>query len=197
MNGAMKEAIADFDRTIKLRPRSAPYNWQRGLALYYADQFQLGRKQFESHQTVNGGDVENAVWHFLCVARKDGVEKARELMYPFRGDTRVPMKQIHEMFSGDGTVDEVLRAAESGSKSEQPDQRYYAQLYIGLYWEVFDEPEKSRKAMEAAQRISPFKPDVLMGRVAHVHLQLRKIGDPTEKKKLQSGGEGRRDKAFN
>jgi len=35
------------------------------------------REQFEGYENVDTNDVENAVWHFMCVARKDGVEKAR------------------------------------------------------------------------------------------------------------------------
>ena len=35
----------------------------------YAGRYQDCREQFESHRTVNPDDVENAAWHFLCVAR--------------------------------------------------------------------------------------------------------------------------------
>ena len=44
---------------------------------YYVGKFADGRRQFESHKTVNPNDVENAAWHFLCVARLDGIEKAQ------------------------------------------------------------------------------------------------------------------------
>jgi len=67
--GHFKESIADFDKFIELMPAQAPQHWQRGIALYYAGRYEDGRKQFELHQTVNSHDVENSVWHFLCVAR--------------------------------------------------------------------------------------------------------------------------------
>ncbi|MEO6033702.1 MAG: tetratricopeptide repeat protein, partial [Verrucomicrobiota bacterium] len=70
--GQIKESIADFDKFIELVPHQAPYLWQRGIACYYAGRFEDGRKQFELHQSVNSSDVENAVWHFLCVARSAG-----------------------------------------------------------------------------------------------------------------------------
>ena len=60
------ESIAAFDKLIELQPEVKPHLWQRGLALYYADKFKEGREQFETHQTVNTADVENAAWHFLC-----------------------------------------------------------------------------------------------------------------------------------
>ena len=63
------ESIADFDRQIKLQPDFAPGHWQRGIAYYYAKEYEKGAQQFELHQTVNPQDVENAVWHFLCVVR--------------------------------------------------------------------------------------------------------------------------------
>src|SRR5207244_800732 len=67
--GHIKESLADFDRAIALAPKQAPYLWQRGISLYYAGRYDDGRKQFELHQTVNGNDVENAAWRFLCMAR--------------------------------------------------------------------------------------------------------------------------------
>ncbi len=69
MNGQVAQAVASYDRAIELQPDAGPGCWQRGLALYYTNQFQAGREQFEAHQTVNRRDVENAVWHMLCVAQ--------------------------------------------------------------------------------------------------------------------------------
>ena len=111
--GKISEAIADFDRYLALNPKQEPQHWQRGIAYYYAGRFAEGRRQFELHQTVNPNDVENAVWHFLCVARLDGVEKARKALIPIRGDARVPMMQVHALFAGKLKPEDVL-AAEIG-----------------------------------------------------------------------------------
>ena len=72
--GHIEASIADFDRAIELDPKQEPYHWQRGISYYYAGLYRKGRDQFQSHQRVNANDVENAVWHFLCGARLDGVE---------------------------------------------------------------------------------------------------------------------------
>src|SRR5580704_183835 len=65
-------SIQDFNRAAELDPQMAPQLWQRGISDYYAGKFDDGRRQFELHKTVNPNDVENAAWHFLCVARQRG-----------------------------------------------------------------------------------------------------------------------------
>src|SRR3954465_6495626 len=75
--GRIPRSVAGFDRVAKLVPEYAPQLWQRGIALYYAGRYKDCRAQFESHRTVNPNDVENAAWHFLCVARAESPEKAR------------------------------------------------------------------------------------------------------------------------
>lgn len=167
----MSEAVADFDRAIRLRPESEPYNWERGIALYYAGYFTDGRRQFESHQTVNSNDVENAVWHFLCVVRAKGLEEARKNLIPIQGDTRVPMKQVHELFAGKAKVEDVLAAAEApgGAPKDTALQKFYAHLYLGLYFEAIAEPAKCREHILAAVQLA----DVAgyMGDVARVHAE--------------------------
>src|SRR4029078_11086863 len=72
--GRLAESVTGFDLVVALAPQAAPQLWQRGIALYYAGRYQDCRAQFESHRTVNSDDVENAAWHFLCVARRDSTE---------------------------------------------------------------------------------------------------------------------------
>src|SRR5262245_7135390 len=96
--GRIPESVAGFEAVIKADPASAPYLWQRGIALYYAGRFADCRDQFVSHRTVNPDDVENAAWHFLCVARADSPAAARAALLPVGPDARVPMRQVYEMF---------------------------------------------------------------------------------------------------
>jgi lipoprotein NlpI len=138
--GHIRQAIADFDRAIKLDPAQAPYHWQRGIALYYAGRYEDGRKQFELHQTVNGNDVENAAWRYLCMARAKGVKAARAALMPIEQDARVPMMEIHALYKGTATVDDVLAAA--GAMS---DRLFYAHLYIGLWYEAAGDTERARE----------------------------------------------------
>ena len=107
-----------FDQVAKLVPDQAPQLWQRGIALYYAGRYQDCREQFESHRTVNPDDVENAAWHFLCVARAESPAKAKAALLPVGPDSRVPMRQIYLMFRGDLTPDQMMGSARTSTESQ-------------------------------------------------------------------------------
>jgi lipoprotein NlpI len=129
--GRFAESATAFDQLAKAVPEQAPQLWQRGIALYYAGRYDDCRRQFESHRTVNPDDVENAVWHFLCVARGESLAKARGALLPVGPDARVPMREVYQMFRGTLTPKQVLSAAGSQSAA-----LFYAHLYVGLYFEA-------------------------------------------------------------
>jgi len=167
--GKIKESLADFDALVKLRPESEPHLWQRGIVQYYAGKYEDGRKQFVVHQTVNGNDVENAAWHFLCNARANGIERARKEIIPIDGDSRVPMAEVHRLFKGELKVEDVLAAAAAGNPSPENLKRhlFYAHLYIGLYYEALGETEKAK---EYILKAAPgYGQDDYMTAVAKVH----------------------------
>lgn len=166
--GDMEASIADFDRYLEQAPGQEAHHWQRGIAHYYAGRYADGRKQFELHQTVNRHDVENAVWHFLCLARQTDVEQARAKLIPIRGDSRVPMKEVHDLFAGQGTPEQVMDAARSG-KTEADRQRhlFYAHLYLGLYYDALRDEAKTRQHILKAAELS--EKHNYMGAVARVH----------------------------
>ncbi len=170
--GHLKESIADFDKFIELVPAQAAYHWQRGISLYYAGRFEDGRKQFELHQTVNSNDVENAVWHFLCVARASSLEKARAALIPIKGDSRVPLMEVHGLFAGKLKPEDVLKAASAGSPPplRLNRQLFYAHLYLGLYYEAIGDEQRAREHITKAAGQS--QAGDYMGDVARVHLQL-------------------------
>jgi len=86
------------------------------------------------------------VWHLLCVAAEDGLEAAREGMLPVGPDGRRPMKEIDALFRGKGSVEEV----EAAVREEGSGARFYADLYLGLYYELVGEAEKAAAAIERA-----------------------------------------------
>ena len=167
--GQFKESIADFDRVLSLAPPQAPHHWQRGIALYYAGRFEDGRKQFELHQTVNSNDVENAVWHYLCVARTQGVEKARAALIDIKGDGRVPMMEIYALYQGKLKPDDVIKAARAGdpAPAKLRNQLFYAHLYLGLYFEAAGDEKQMREHILKA--VDEFSEDHYMGDVGRVH----------------------------
>ena len=105
--GRFAQSASTFDEVAKAVPGQAPHLWQRGIALYYAGRYADCRRQFESHRTVNPDDVENAAWHFLCVAREQSPDKARAALLPVGPDFRSPMREVYQMFRGALTAEDV------------------------------------------------------------------------------------------
>ena len=167
----IKESIADWDKQLQYSPEDEPGHWQRGIAFYYGGEFERGVKQFEDHRTVNPNDVENAVWHLLCAVRApDGsLEKARESYIPIdlERDRRVPMGEIYEMFAGRLEPEAVLAAGAEGGAGGQ----FYADLYVGLFYEITDKFEKAMQHIARAGQ-NP-NSGHYMGDVARVHLIVR------------------------
>ena len=162
--GRIDESVAGFDAVARLVPRIAPQLWQRGIALYYAGRYEDCRAQFESHRTVNPNDVENAAWHFLCVARSESPEAARSALLPVGPDRRIPMSEVYEMFRGDLSPAEVLQAG-----GDVPLAQFYAYLYAGLYLEALGDEEGGLSYMRTAAE-DRFRGGGYMHTVARIHV---------------------------
>lgn len=153
--GKIRESVADFDKYVELKPEIASRQWERGISLYYAGEFEKGAKQFELYQTFHNNDVENSTWRYLCMARSVGVGKARDALLPIENDTRVPMMQIYELYRGKLKPADVLAAAHAGEATEQARNMrlFYAHLYLGLYYEAAGDKESAKKhILEAADK---------------------------------------------
>lgn len=171
--GRIESSVAAFDELVKVAPRAMPQLWQRGIALYYAGRFDDGRKQFEAHRTVNPNDVENAAWHFLCVARAESPQKAKAALLPVGPDARVPMREVYELYRGAMTPEQVLRAAGSN-----PSGQFYANLYVGLYHEATGDAARARAAIETAAHDRFAQVGGYMHMVATVHVARLKPSRP-------------------
>jgi lipoprotein NlpI len=170
--GHIAQSIADFDKTIELDPKRKAEHWQRGISYYYAGRFDEGRRQFEGYQTFDANDVESAVWRYLCMARKDGVARARAGMLKIGKDVRVPMKEIYELFLDQVKPADVLAAAKSGKPAPEQlnEQLFYAHLYIGLYFETEGNKKKALEHITIAAADHPI--GHYMWDVARVHRDL-------------------------
>ena len=168
----------DFDKALELEPDRKPYHWQRGISLYYAGRFAEGKQQFALHQTVNPHDVENAVWHFLCTARAEGMAAAKRELIPIEGDARIPMAEVHKLFAGSVGPEAVLesaRAATARSRAGEP--LFYANLYLGLYYEAIGDNKQAREYIfKAAERAGD---NGYMGHVARIHAESLNKAKPT------------------
>jgi lipoprotein NlpI len=166
----IQQALADFDRRIQLQPNEEAGNWQRGIAYYYAGEYEKGARQFALHKTVNPQDVENAAWHFLCLTRapKGSIETARKSLIDVTSDSRVPMAQIQKMFAGTMPPEKVLAAGIEAGGTE----KFYADLYVGLYYEALHQDAESLRLLKLAAD-NPSAKENYMGDVARVHVKLR------------------------
>lgn len=180
----VKESVADFDRYVKADDAAESRQWERGIAMYYAGQFQRGADQFKLYQTYHANDVENSVWRFLCLARAKDVETARKTILPIRNDTRIPMMKIYDLYRGEAQPDDVLEAAEEGNDPTRIDgQRFYAELYVGLYYEATGDAKAALPLLKSAAE-SHRKTRTInryMWAVADVHYRLLKA-QSSEKK---------------
>ncbi len=167
--GRVVQSAEEFDRLAKARPEIAPELWQRGIALYYAGRYDDCRKQFELHRTVNPNDVENATWHFLCVARAESPAAATAALLPVGPDARVPMRQVYELFRGRMTQADVLRAAGAA-----PGAQFFAHLYLGLFAEARGDGRRALEEIAAAADPRYAGAGGYMHMVARVHLALLK-----------------------
>jgi lipoprotein NlpI len=163
--GQVDQSVTKFDQLVAAAPAAMPQLWQRGIALYYAGRYDDCRKQFEAHRTVNPADVENAAWHFLCVARAESPAKAKAALLPVGADGRVPMRQVYELYKGAMTPQQVLDAGGTGLGGQ-----FYANLYVGLYYEAIGDTARARPALEAAASDRFRTSGGYMHMVARVHV---------------------------
>jgi lipoprotein NlpI len=164
LSGRVAESVAGFDALVRMVPDQAPQLWQRGIALYYAGRYQDCRSQFESHRTVNPNDVENAAWHFVCVARAESPQVAKAALLPVGPDSRAPMREIYQMFRGELRPEEVMAAA-----GTRPEAQFYAHLYIALYAEALGNTAVALEHITAAAD-DRYAMGGYMHAVAKVHL---------------------------
>lgn len=166
--GRIAESVSGFDQATKLQPEAAPHLWQRGIALYYAERYKDCREQFESHRTVNPNDVENAAWHFMCVARQSNEAKAKRALLPVGPDSRAPMKEIYAMFQGGMSPDAVIRSAGTDWTAQ-----FYAHLYAGLFYDAIGKTSEALRQIRLAAQDKYADHGGYMHDVALVHLAVR------------------------
>jgi lipoprotein NlpI len=166
--GRVEESVTLFDRVAKEAPAVAPELWQRGIALYYVGRYADCRRQFESHRTVNPNDVENPAWHFLCVAKLESPARAKAALLPVGPDQRSPMREVYQMFQGTLPPQKVLDAATQGGSA-----RFYAELYVGLYYEALGDDKAALTHLKAAASDQHARAGGYMHRVAQLHPRVR------------------------
>lgn len=151
--GRFEEAIQDYDKAAEGgNPHTNDSCWERGLAHYYAGNFQAGAEQFARYHRVGSLDIENGLWHFLCTAEEAGIETARERLLIYPRKLRPPFPDLLALYTGEGDTGAVFNAAEAGklSNDERTERRFYAHYYVAKFHELNNEMDRARKEMDEA-----------------------------------------------
>jgi lipoprotein NlpI len=154
--GDYKKAIAEFKKYIDKHPQHEAELWQHGIALAFDGQYDEGRKLFELHRTVNPNDVENALWHFYCVAKSSTIEKARLGLLPAPGDRRAPMEELLQLYRGEADEAAVRAAIDqwpAGTRSHDSAQ-FYGELYLAMHADAMGD---RTRALELAKKAADAK----------------------------------------
>lgn len=166
--GDYKKAIVQFKRYIQRHPEDEADLWQHGIALAMDGQYEEGRKLFELHRTVNPNDVENALWHFYCVAKSSNAEKARAGLLPAPGDRRAPMEELLQLYRGE-TDEAAVRAAIAqfpiGTRGHDS-ATFYGELYLAMH---ADSLGNRKRALELAEKAASAKDVNYMTDVGRVY----------------------------
>lgn len=165
--GMIADSIQAFDRAEQLDNRLTPYLWQRGLSYYYAERLEEGARQFEIDLTVNGQDVEETVWRYLCIARSQGAAAAIASLRPVRQDARPFMQRVYALYAGTCSTEALLAEAVQADSRDQ----FYRHLYVGLYAEAHQRETQAKEHLAIAANQYPL--DDYMWHLAVVHRQLR------------------------
>ncbi|MBL8234786.1 MAG: hypothetical protein JNL98_40175 [Bryobacterales bacterium] len=171
--GRIADSIRDFNAAADRNKDVIPHLWQRGIAYYYAGQYDEGRKQFEIHRSVNPNDVENAAWWYLCMAKLGRREEAQKKLLPVGDDERIPMMQVYELYAGRASTKSVLDAVARGNPSERElrMRAFFGHLYLALYADAAGDAKTAKKHLQECVKQNT---GGYMLEIAKLHLRLAK-----------------------
>lgn len=167
--GQLLQSLQDFNKAEELNPQLTPYLWQRGITYYYLGKYAKGARQFELDLSVNSQDVEETLWHYLCMAQLENSLSARECLLSVKYDLPLFMRQIYHLFAGKSSVENFLYTFNEANIRDL----FYLNLYLGLYYEA--EGDQINSSLYINRAID-CKIDDYMWYLACIHKQLR-LGD--------------------
>lgn len=156
-------------------PALGAYDWQRGLSLYYAEQYAEGAKQFRYDIAANPQDAEEIIWTLMCDSKILGYEKALEVMPKLpKIDRRPVMRTVYDLFTGKIPEKNLLELGNVGGSNSKNGDYFYSRLYLSLYREANGDAILSKEFMLDAvdSYYGKYSTDY-MAAVAKVHLGLR------------------------
>jgi lipoprotein NlpI len=150
--GKFAKAVADYEEMVKLDEKLETSHWRRGIAYFYAEDYDKAAHQFEIYHTFDMVDRENGIWRYLSQVKSIGREKARKNLLKYAKDDREPFPAVYKLFAGEITPEEILDGIAKAeiTKEDRAKRLFYAELYIGLNYFVDEEPELARQHLAEA-----------------------------------------------
>lgn len=182
-NGDVKHSLQLFDEAILLKPSIKPYLWQRGISLYYDNQFKQCSQHFHDDLLVNPADTEEIIWGALCDSGggsningddDNTLGHIQANMNAFSSlDRRPVMRVVYDVFRGTRGVQSLLSPS-SSSSTPSSSEYFYSQLYSGLYYEyIHDLKESLQHINQAADSSYCKRSNDFMCSVASNHRRIR------------------------
>jgi lipoprotein NlpI len=132
--GDVQGSINEFDKATLENPSLSNFDWQRGLSLYYAEQYVEGGKQFRNDIAANPQDVEEIIWTVMCDSKLFGYEKALEVMPKLRRTEKRPvMRTVYDMFIGKIPEKNLVELGNAAGSDDRKGDYFYSRLYLSLY----------------------------------------------------------------
>lgn len=140
--GDVTQSVALFNLAEQEYPELADFLWQRGLSLYFANDFKGCSAQFRRDVRFNPSDTEEAVWAVLCESHLDGgMPLAQKNMMTLQGGDRRPIMREIEAAYRSGDTGTLTHAADDTSSEVS---QFYANLYLALYMDATDDKTSAK-----------------------------------------------------
>jgi lipoprotein NlpI len=131
--GRDADAVADFTRTIAMRPLDDAY-WQRGLARWNLGDFQNAADDFSETASRSPKWAYPVIWFGLSKLRSgsfDGADFAKRYRSFDDGDWPAPVFGLYESHI---KPDDVIVAAGKGDEKVAKDNLCEARFYVAQWW---------------------------------------------------------------
>lgn len=154
--GDLVKSVEYFDEARLKKPELDNYLWQRGLSLYYMNEYDSCADQFRKDVVVNKDDTEEAVWNVACQTQKNyengkgdkSLELARKTMLPVGNDRRSVMNIVYAVFKGTLPEEKLIEA--QGNKDDLSINFFYSKLYQSLLKDIKQEKAEGLVLMKEA-----------------------------------------------
>lgn len=150
--GDFPSAVSDYDHMVQLKSDEDAGHWRRGIAWFYAGEYEKAAGQFERYHSYDNVDRENGIWRYLCQRKAHGLETARKGLLKYEKDDREPFGDVYRMFQGAMTADELLQKIRTAdiTHTEKQKRLFYAELYVGLHEAVEVRHESALQHLKTA-----------------------------------------------